>query len=108
MFQFYVGDLYEIFPALQNKFFAYEPVTGNCRPTYDRLGVQNAGKDIFAVFIHFDCSLEVMNKEKFVDFAVDLNLTVGGVPLESSIDFKLRGHNQTTRFYPYGQYKIQN
>jgi hypothetical protein len=50
----------------------------------------------------------VTNKEKFVDFGVDLNLTVGGFPMESSIDFKLRGHNQTTKFYPYGQYRIQN
>jgi hypothetical protein len=57
MFQFYVGDLYEIFPVLQGKYYASEAVTGSCKPTYDRLRVQSAGTNALSVTMHFDCSL---------------------------------------------------
>jgi len=63
MFQFYVGDLYEIFPALQGKYYASEQVTGTCKPTSEKLRVQNsATDDALLVFIHFDCSLSIPQK----------------------------------------------
>lgn len=67
--------------------------------------VQSGGKDAIGVIIHFDCSLSVPQKEKITNFAVDLNLTVAGYPRESSIDFKLRSHEQNVTFYPL-EYKI--
>ena len=33
MFQFYAGDLYDIFPKVRSTFYASEPVTGNCKAT---------------------------------------------------------------------------
>lgn len=34
MFQFYAGDLYEAIPEVQTKWYAAEPVTGNCKANY--------------------------------------------------------------------------
>lgn len=31
MFQFYAGDLYEIFPDVATKYYASDIVTGNCK-----------------------------------------------------------------------------
>lgn len=107
MFQFYAGDLYEIFPLVQDKFYASTEVNGTCDATYDNFKVYNAGKDTFNVSLHFDCSLFIQ-KEKIVDFGIDLTLTVGGFPNTSSIDYRVRSHDQTVKFYPYDKYKIVN
>lgn len=73
MFQFFAGDLYEIFPLLQTKYYASQEITGNCKPTYAGLKVWKSNFNTFNVSIHFDCELNVL-KEKFVDFAVGLQL----------------------------------
>lgn len=31
MFQFYAGDLYEVFSNVQNRYFAAEEASGNCK-----------------------------------------------------------------------------
>jgi len=63
MFQFYAGDFYEVFPALQGQYYASEPVSGTCKPTFEKLRVQNSAiDDAFLVFIHFDCSLSIPQK----------------------------------------------
>jgi len=79
MFQFYAGDLYEIFPLLASKFYANTEVNGNCKPTYTGLKVSKSGYDTFNVSIHFDCELNIQ-REKFLDFSVGLTLVVTGVP----------------------------
>ncbi len=49
-----------------------------------------------------------IQKEKFTDFAVGLTLVVAGVPHETNITFRLRGHEEFVTFYSYGQFKLQN
>ena len=70
MFQFFAGDLYEVFPKL-HKYYANEVVSGNCKATYTGLKVWKATHTSFNVSLHFDCELNV-KKEKFVDFGVGL------------------------------------
>lgn len=77
MFQFFAGDLYEVFPLMAGKYYANQEINGNCKPTYTGLKVWKAGDDTFNVSIHFDCELNVQ-REKFLDFAVGLTLVVVG------------------------------
>lgn len=74
MFQFYVGDLFEVFPKLL-KYYANTPVEGNCRASYIGLKVFMSGVHTFNVSIHFDCELSA-KKEKFVDFGVGIEFEV--------------------------------
>jgi hypothetical protein len=39
MFQFFAGDLYEIFPLIQTKYYASEPVAGVCRAGFSGLKI---------------------------------------------------------------------
>ena len=39
MFQFYAGDLYEVFSTVQDKYYANAVVNGDCSPSYNRLSV---------------------------------------------------------------------
>jgi hypothetical protein len=105
MFQFYAGDLYEVLDKLQTRYFASEPVTGNCKATFTGLGVRKSGFDTFNVSIHFDCELNIQ-RSKILDFAVGLELEIELVPNVNTMDFKLRSHAQHISFYPYADYKI--
>jgi hypothetical protein len=107
MFQFFAGDLYEIFPRLQTIYYASEEINGNCKATYTGLKVWKSDYDSFNVSIHFDCELNI-RREKIVDFGVGLQLEIQGAPDQSHLNFKLRRHDQFPSFYPYGQYKIEN
>lgn len=55
MFQFFAGDLYEIFPLLQTKYYASEEINGNCKATPTGLKVYKSDFNTFNVSIHFDC-----------------------------------------------------
>jgi hypothetical protein len=79
MFQFFAGDLYEIFPLLQTKYYASEKIDGICRATYNGLAIKKGAHDSFNVSIDYDCELNV-KKEKFVDFSVGLELEIEGRP----------------------------
>ena len=107
MFQFYAGDLYEIFPLLQTKYYASEAVDGNCKATYTGLKVFKATHHTFNVTLQYNCELNV-KREKIVDFAVGLELEIEGNPHQNFMHFRLRGHSQFPHFYPYGDYKMQN
>ena len=107
MFQFFAGDLYEVLQNVQTRFFASEPVNGNCKATFAGLKVWKANYDTFNVSIHFDCELNIQ-KTKITDFAIGLQLEVEGVPMESTMDFKLRSHEQFVSLYQYSDYKYLN
>lgn len=47
-------------------------------------------------------------KKKIVDFSIELFLDVTGEVDTSSIDFKLKSHEQAIKIYPYGSYRIYN
>lgn len=91
MFQFFAGDLYEVLPLVQSRFYASEIVTGNCKATYQGLKVVKANFDTFNVSIHFDCELNII-KQKILSFAVGLEAEVLGIARESSMDFRFRSH----------------
>ncbi len=107
MFQFFAGDLYEVLAKIQDKYYASQPVTGNCKPTYTGLKVWKSGFDTFNVSIHFDCELNI-KREKIMTFAVGLQLEVQGIPQQTTMDFKFRGHEEFVTFYQYADYKIIN
>lgn len=78
MFQFYAGDLYEVFSTVQDKYYAVAVVSGDCASNYNRLSVnKGASIDTLFVFMHFDCNLSI-DKDKVSEFSVDLNMTVAG------------------------------
>ena len=106
MFQFFAGDLYEVFPLLQSKYYASEKVNGNCRANYNNLKVVKSTHETFNVTIQFDCELNIVNKEKFGDFQLGLELEIGGRPGSQNWYFNLVKHSQHASFYPYGGYKI--
>lgn len=58
-----------------------------------------------SVSLHYDCEINI-KRDKIMSFAVDLQLEVEGLPLSSTLDFKLRSHNETVTLYPYNDYKI--
>jgi hypothetical protein len=105
MFQFYAGDLYEIFPMVQSRFYASEPVEGTCKATYAGLKAWKASASTFNVSIHFDCELTIL-KTKIVDFAIGLQIEIEGVPRATTLDFRMRSHEQFVSIYPYGDYKV--
>lgn len=107
MFQFFAGDLYEVLPLVQSKFYATEPVTGVCKATTGGLRVYKSGLDVFNVTLHFDCELNIQ-KQKVLGFAVGLESTIEGVPRASSLDFRVRNFQELVTFYPYGDYKTLN
>jgi len=105
MFQFYAGDLYEVIEKVQDRYFADEAVNGNCKATIDSLKVAKRASNTFNVSLDFGCEINI-KRNKIVDFSVSLELKVEGLPLATSIDFKLRSHQQEVNFYPYGDYRI--
>jgi hypothetical protein len=93
MFQFYAGDLYEVFDKVRDRYFASEPVSGNCKASLSSLKVIKSGLlGSFNISLNFDCELNVQ-RSKLANFAVALMLEIEGLPLASSIDFRLRSHN---------------
>jgi hypothetical protein len=91
MFQFYAGDLYEVLDKVQDKYFAAEPVSGNCKPTFAGLNVWKSGYDTFNVSIYFDCELSIQ-RTKLLDLGVGIELEVEGIPTATTLDFKFRRH----------------
>ena len=71
MFQFYAGDLKEIFPKVQTTFYANEVVTGNCKATNAGVELRKSGIHTFNISLHFACQLNIL-KQKILDFDVGL------------------------------------
>lgn len=107
MFQFRAGDLYEMFPGIANKFYASQQVIGNCRATTQNLKVIKGGYDIINVTIHYDCELNI-ERQKFIDFAINLKVAVQGRPNFTNLNFRYHGAEQEIFFYPYGGFVFQN
>jgi hypothetical protein len=105
MFQFFAGDLYEVLDKVQDRYFASEPVTGNCKATYTGLKLWKSGFDTFNVSIHFDCELNI-KRNKILDFGVGLDAEIEVVPKETTMDFKFRRHTEFVSFYPYADYRL--
>lgn len=55
MFQFYAGDLYEVFSNVQDRFFASEEATGDCKASNTGLKVEPGKEDHFNVSLNFNC-----------------------------------------------------
>ncbi len=52
MFQFYAGDLYEVFPKVAELHIASTEVTGNCKANWTDIKIFKSGTDTFNVTIH--------------------------------------------------------
>jgi hypothetical protein len=55
MFQFFAGDLYELFPRVAQTYIATTEVIGGCKANWTDIKVYKAGKDTFNVTIHNQC-----------------------------------------------------
>jgi hypothetical protein len=75
MFQFSAGDLYEVLGKVQDLYYAFETVDGNCKASYSTLKVAKSGNNTFNVSLNYDCELSIL-RTKIVDFAVGLQLEV--------------------------------
>ena len=91
MFRFFAGDIYPIFPLLQSRFLANDPVDGKCSAIQDWLKVEKSTFYTFNVSIQFNCSLEI-HRKKVVDFNLKLKLEISGKPNQNSIDFLLKNY----------------
>lgn len=65
MFQFYAGDLYELFPKVAGTFIANTQVTGDCKANWTDIKIFKAAQDTFNVSIHETCQLNV-NRTKII------------------------------------------
>lgn len=61
MFQFYAGDLYEVFSNIQSKYYASNPVIGKCNGNPMNLNVKKNTDSRFNVTLRFDCDLQIRN-----------------------------------------------
>lgn len=71
MFQFFAGDLYEVFSEVHNRFFASEVVKGQCKGKTSGLNVYKNTNTTFNVTVNFDCSLQIRNDD-ICKFTVNL------------------------------------
>ncbi len=107
MFQFFAGDLYEVFPQTQTSFYANQIVAGKCQASLSGLGVTPNDNNSFNVSLNFDCNL-MINAEKITDFSIALVLTVNGEAGSSYLNFRVRSFSQKISFFPSGKYKLEN
>lgn len=71
MFQFYAGDLYELFPKVAETFIASTEVTGDCKFSDIDVRLYKAAADTFNTSLHTRCQLSIRGI-KIVEFMVGL------------------------------------
>ncbi len=71
MFQFYAGDLYELFPKVAETFIASTEVTGDCKTSNTDVRLYKAGADTFNASMYTSCQLSIRGI-KIVEFMVGL------------------------------------
>jgi hypothetical protein len=71
MFQFFAGDLYEVFSEVQNRFYASEVVKGQCKGRTSGLNIYKNTNTTFNVTLQFDCGLQIRNDD-ICKFTVNL------------------------------------
>ncbi len=71
MFQFYAGDLYELFPKVAEIFIASTEVIGDCKVNDTDVKIYKAGNDTFNASLHSSCQLSIRGV-KIVDFNIGL------------------------------------
>ena len=73
MFQFFAGDLYDIFPEVARTIVASTEVNGQCTANLDHFLIypSNLTKDTLNVTYHSRCVLNI-NGKKIIDFDVGL------------------------------------
>jgi hypothetical protein len=73
MFQFFAGDLYELFPQVAEQFIASTEVVGNCKANASEIKIYKGGNDTFNVTTFTRCELSVA-KTKIIEFSIGLEL----------------------------------
>jgi hypothetical protein len=91
MFQFYAGDLYELFPKVAELYIASTEVTGNCKADWNNTKLYKGKNDTFNVTIGQSCQLNI-NRTKILEFHVGIELEVQGRPTSDFIDFYAQSH----------------
>lgn len=107
MFQFYAGDLYELFPQVANTFIASTEATGSCQMADTEVKLYKAAADTFNISLHANCQLSIRGI-KIIDFAVGLELEIQGKPQSDVVDFYLKSHTEFITYYETAGYKLQN
>ena len=108
MFQFYAGDLYELFPKVAQTYIASTDVTGDCKADWQNTKLFKAvGNSSFNVTLSHKCQLFI-NRTKIVEFNVGTELEVEGRPTSDFIDFYLKAHTQFVSYYDTFGFKMEN
>ena len=105
MFQFYAGDLYEIFPKVAQLYIASTEVIGDCKANWTNIKIYKAGNDTFNVSISEQCQINI-NRTKILDFTVGLELEVQGKPSSDFVDFYLKSHTEFVSYYDTFGFKL--
>lgn len=73
MFQFYAGDLYELFPRVAETYIATTEVTGDCKANWNNIKLYKAKTDTFNVSMETRCQVNI-NRTKIIEFSIGLEL----------------------------------
>jgi len=107
MFQFYAGDLYELFPKIAETYIASTEVLGDCKANWTNIKIYKGGNDTFNVSISEACQLNI-NRTKILDFTIGLELEVQGRPTSDYVDFYLKSHTEFVTYFETTAFKLQN
>lgn len=107
MFQFYAGDLYELFPQVASTFIASTEVTGTCQMANTDIRLYKSSTSTFNVSLHSNCQMQIRGV-KIIEFAVGLELEVEGKPTSDYVDYYLKSHTEFISYYDNFGYKLYN
>ena len=106
-FQFFAGDLYDVIPALQKKYYSNTPLNGSCKASKDGFSLIKNTIDTLNVTLQFNCSIGA-NSSKIIDFHIDALFVVRGQPQERHLDFVVNHTEFVATYYPTGEYTVVN
>lgn len=101
-FQFFAGDLYDVIPALQKKFYPSNKLNGNCKALKDGFSIVRGSSETFNVTINYNCSLNAENAGKILDFGVASHLVLKGVAETRHVDLVVTHAEFNATYYGYG------
>lgn len=105
-FQFYAGDLYDVIPALQKKFYPDQKLNGNCKAKSQGFSIIRGSDEFFNVSINYNCALNADKSGKILDFDVDSHFNVRGVANAGHVDFVISHADFNASYYRTGDYTV--
>lgn len=107
-FQFYIGDLYDVIPALQKKYYPRDEVTGSCVALTNGFSFTRGGTDSFNVTLNHNCSLYANSTDKIVDILINSALNIQAKPFSNYTNFVINIADFNATYNTASGYPITN